>query len=130
MKPRAGVTLVEIMIAMVIFALIATSHATLTLRYATRVRTVAVGADRSARLAEVAARLTAVPHDSVPARAGCTSQSGGRLPNTTCVAVTSVGSTNRYEVRIVLTPTQAGVRPDTLFIQRARPAGTAGILTP
>ncbi len=121
---RRGSTLIEIMIAMVLFALLATSHATLTLRYATRVKTVAVGSDRAAVLAAESARLSAVPFDSVSNRAGCVTVTG-RFPYTRCITVTTpTGQANQRTVRIVLTPAITGVKPDTLFMTRARPAGT------
>jgi type II secretory pathway component PulJ len=49
-RPRRGAGLAEIMVAMIIFAAVATSYAAVTLRYATRMKTISAGAARSARL--------------------------------------------------------------------------------
>ena len=70
-RTRKGSGLVEVMLAITIFAVIATSHAAVTLRYANRMKEVKTGAMRSAALQEYLVRLASVPFDSLPNRAGC-----------------------------------------------------------
>ena len=118
-RARRGAGLIEVLIAISIFALIATSHAAVTLRYATRVKEVKVGATRSAALQEYLVRLAAVPYDSLPNRVGCTTTSTGDLPNTRCITVTSGGS-NMYTVTLIFTPTSSAFKPDTIVMTRTK----------
>ena len=116
---RRGAGLIEVLLAMTIFALIATSHAAVTLRYATRVKEIKVGATRSAALQESYVRLSAVPFDSLPARVGCTTTTTGDLPMTRCITVTTVSGTQRT-VTLILTPTNTAFRPDTISLTRTK----------
>lgn len=104
---------------MTIFALIATSHAAVTLRYATRVKEIKTGATRSAAMQESYVRLSAVPFDSLPGRVGCTTTTTGDLPMTRCITVTDVSGARRT-VRLVLTPTNTAFRPDTIELTRTK----------
>jgi prepilin-type N-terminal cleavage/methylation domain-containing protein len=118
-RKRRGAGLIEVLIAISIFALIATSHAAVTLRYATRVKDVKTGASRSAALQEYLVRLVSVPFDSLPNRAGCVTSTTGELPNTRCITVTTVTATN-VTIRLILTPTSSAFKPDTIFMTRTK----------
>lgn len=115
-RPRRGAGLVEIVLAMVIFAFIATSYAAISLRYATRMRVVAAGASRSAALTEYVNRLVSVPYASVDAQAGTFTTSTGDFPNTRTITVTTSGMTKT--VTLILTPTNTAIKPDTIVITR------------
>jgi Tfp pilus assembly protein PilV len=117
-RRRRGAGLAEILLAMVIFSLVATSYAAVTLRYATRMKTISVGAARSAALAEYINRLMAVPVDSLAARAGTFTTSTGPFPNTRTIAVTVSGNTRT--VTLILTPTQSFIKPDTVVLTRIK----------
>lgn len=117
-RARRGAGLVEIMLAMVIFGLIATSYAAVTLRYATRMQTISAGAARSAALTEYINRLMAVPFDSLSARAGTFTTSTGSFPNTRVISVTGSGTTRT--VTLILTPTNTAIKPDTVTLTRVR----------
>jgi len=121
-RKRRGAGLIEVLIAISIFALIATSHAAVTLRYATRVKDVKTGASRSAALQEYLVRLAAVPFDSLPGRAGCVTTTTGDLPNTRCITVTAVTGT-KFTVTLILTPTSTGFKPDTILMTRTKATG-------
>jgi hypothetical protein len=118
-RARRGSGIIEVMLAISIFAIIVTSHAAVTLRYATRVKGVKTGATRSAALQEYIVRLAAVPWDSLPNRAGCTTTSDGDLPATRCITVTANGST-KYDVVLIFTPTATAFKPDTITMTRAK----------
>lgn len=119
MKPRRGAGLIEVLIAITIFALIATSHAAVTLRYHTRVKEVKTGAVRSAALQEYIMRLSSVPYDSLAGRVGCVTTTTGDLPNTRCISVSSLGST-KMRVTLILTPSNTALRPDTIQMVRTK----------
>lgn len=118
-RDRRGAGLIEVLLAITIFALIATSHAAVTLRYATRVKDVKTGATRSAALQEYVVRLASVPFDSLPGRAGCVTTTTGDLPNQRCVIVTDVTATKRTVV-FIFRPTRTSVKPDTITMTRTK----------
>ncbi|MBI5600713.1 MAG: hypothetical protein HY944_04005 [Gemmatimonadetes bacterium] len=117
-RPRRGAGLAEIMVAMIIFAAVATSYAAVTLRYAARMKTISKGAARSAAIAEYVNRLMAVPFDSLSGRAGTFTTTTGTFPNTRVVTVT--GSGNSRTVTLILTPSDAAIKPDTVVLTRAK----------
>lgn len=122
-RPRRGAGLVEIMLAMIIFALIATSYAAVTLRYATRMKTISAGAARSAALTEYINRLMAVPFDSLANRAGTFTTSSGGFPNTRTVLVSN-GAASKT-VTLILTPTNTAIKPDTVILTRVKATTTS-----
>jgi hypothetical protein len=117
-RARRGAGLTEIVMAMVIFAFIATSYAAVSLRYATRMKTIGAGAARSAALAEYMSRLMSVPFDSLSARAGTFTTTTGDFPNTRRITVTGSGTTRT--VTLILTPTSSAIKPDTVVITRVK----------
>lgn len=64
--------------------------------------------------------LVATPFGSLPAVAGCET-SRGRFPHTRCVTVTDM-SPHVRRVVLVVAPTHAHGRPDTVVLDRAAPA--------
>lgn len=123
MRPRRGAGLVEILLAMVIFAAIATSYAAVTLRYATRMKTISAGAARSAALTEYINRLMAVPFDSLAGRAGTFTTNTGAFRNTRTITVTGSGTSRT--VTLILTPTNTAIKPDTVVLTRVKALTTS-----
>ena len=126
-SPRRGAGLVEIILAMIIFAFIATSYAAISLRFATRMRSVSAGAARSAALTEYMARLSSVPFDSLSNRAGTFTTTTGDFPNTRVITITGSGTTRT--VTLLLVPTRTDIKPDTVIMTRVR-ASTSSPLGP
>ena len=127
-RPRRGAGLVEIMLAMIIFALVATSYAAVTLRYATRMKTIAAGAARSAALTEYMNRLMALPFDQLAGAAGCVTVSTGAFPNTRCITVSS-GTTSKT-ITLTLTPANTAILPDVVTLTRVLASTTSPLGTP
>lgn len=117
-RARRGAGLAEIMLAMVIFAAVATSYAAVTLRYAVRMQTISAGAARSAAMSEYMNRLMSVPFDSLSGRAGTFTTSSGDFPNTRTILVSGSGSTRT--VTLVLTPANTSIKPDTVVMTRVK----------
>ena len=115
-RARTGAGLVEIIVAMVIFAFIATSYAAITLRYATRMKTVSAGAARSAALSEYLNRLMALAYANLDAAAGTFTTTTGEFPNTRTITVTTLGMSKT--VRLILTPTNSAIKSDTVIMTR------------
>jgi prepilin-type N-terminal cleavage/methylation domain-containing protein len=120
MKPRSGVTLVEVVVAMTLLAVVLTSLASITFQSARRTSVVAAEGYRQGILIQEVNRMTALPWASLPANAGCTTVAAGTFPHTRCIAVTNVSNTIR-RIRLIVTPAQPRVRPDTLIFDRANP---------
>jgi type II secretory pathway component PulJ len=122
-RSRRGAGLVEIVLAMVIFAFIATSYAAVTLKFGVRMKTVSAGAARSAALAEYMNRVSALAYADLDAAAGTVTTTTGDFPNTRVITVTTSGMTKT--VTIVLTPTNTAIKPDTVIItRRSVPTGS------
>jgi type II secretory pathway component PulJ len=127
-RRRTGAGLVEIMLAMVIFALVATSYAAVTLRYATRMKTIGAGAARSAALTEYLNRLMALPFDQLAGAAGTFTTTTGTFPNTRTIAVTGSGTVRA--VTLILTPTSTLIKPDTVVLTRVKALTTSPLGPP
>ena len=121
-KQRRGLTLPEVVMAVVLLALLASSHSLLTLRFTQRQKAVTLGVYRSAALQTVVNRWVSLPFDSLAAKAGCTTVNDTPLAYTKCITVTTVSAT-RKTVRIILTPSTL-LKPDTVSFDRAKMSTT------
>ena len=118
---RAGFALVETMVAMVLFAIATLGLAGMSVVIARRAVTSAATTARAATMGEQVDRLQAIPFDSLAARAGCTTISGPPLPHTRCIVLTTLPN-NKLQVRLIVTPTDPKLRPDTSTFTRAKGA--------
>jgi prepilin-type N-terminal cleavage/methylation domain-containing protein len=115
-----GFTILEIMIALTIFAVALAGYGSLIYQYMRRTRTLDSRVALVALVTEQTQRLTVLPFDSLDSRAGCTTFTAGTLRHTRCITVTSVSAT-RKRVWLVLTPTNTAIRPDTVWFHRLKP---------
>ncbi len=123
MAGRRGFTLVEVMVAMCILTVAAAVMVAPLYRYAQRTDVVAFAQARNGLLAEQVNRLTALPFDSLDSRVGCVTPASGPLPHTRCITLTVVSGVQK-RVRLVITPVNTTVRPDTVIFDRTQPAGS------
>jgi len=115
---RAGIGLVEVILAMTILAIVLTSLAALTFTTAERARHVTDDAYRQAALIQHMNRFMALPYDAIAGRAGCTTVSTGNFPHEACVTRTeSAGVTT---LKIMVTPSRPGMEPDSVMFERVR----------
>jgi len=113
-----GFSLIEIMVAMTLFAVMVTGLAGLMFRYVQAART---ADNRSALTAEITAQgghLLTINFDSLDFRVGCTSQAKP-IPHQRCIAVSTWSSTWK-QVRLILTPSNVAIKPDTMIFQRSK----------
>ncbi len=118
MRNRSGVSLIEVLVALVLFGVIATVHTVATLRYGVRQRITALGTARAAAVAQAIDLYSSMPRGSVATNTGCTTITD--FPNftfTRCVSVTAV-NTALSRIRIIITPANASLRPDTITVDR------------
>jgi prepilin-type N-terminal cleavage/methylation domain-containing protein len=118
MKARAGVSLIEVMVALVLFGIIATVHTVATLRYGVRQRITALGTARTAAIAQAIDLYSAMPRASIATSTGCTTVTDyPNFPYTRCVTTSTVSGTVT-RVQIVITPANTSLKPDTLTVDR------------
>ncbi len=125
MRARRGVSLIEVMVALTLFALIATVHTTATMRYGLRARIAALGQSRAMALATAVDLYSTMPRADIAGTAGCSTITIlPDYPHQRCVAVAAVNSTiTRVTIRIV--PTNTALRPDTVVVDRVTSGGTS-----
>lgn len=118
MRNRSGVSLIEVMVALVLFGIIATVHTAATMRYGARERIVALGADRAAAIAKAVDLYSTMPRGEVATSVGCVDVTEyPKFPHERCVTTTAVsGSVTR--ITITLTPDNSALQPVTFFVDR------------
>lgn len=115
--PPAGFTLIEVVVAMVLLAVVLTMLASFSMGTARQLVTLSRSDVRQAITLREVNRLAALPYDSLPAEAGCRTVTVANLVHTSCVTITN-GTRNRT-VQVIVTPQRAGTYADTVVLQRA-----------
>lgn len=117
---RRGITLIEVVVALTMFAVVTMSIASFTAQVAKGSRVNGVATVRAGALAAQVNRLEVLPYDTLPSRAGCTSVSTGLLPRSECVAVQDL-AVGRRQVTFILRPDNSALRSDTVIFERTKP---------
>jgi prepilin-type N-terminal cleavage/methylation domain-containing protein len=117
---RRGVSMIEVVVAMTLFAVVMTGVAAMTTQVARSAQFSALATQRSAALALGVNQLEALPYDSLPGRQGCRNISSATFPRRECVTLTTIAPRVK-QVEFTLTPTNTALRPDTVTFQRGRP---------
>jgi type II secretory pathway component PulJ len=116
-RPRRGAGLLEVIIAVILFGVIATVNLSVLTQLSRRLSVVAAGAARYGTESEVSNRMASLPYDSVSAHAGCRTLTTETTPSRVCVSVSSQSTTRT--VTVVWTPTDAAIRPDSVILTRS-----------
>ncbi len=116
-----GFSLVEVVVSLTLLAVTLASLARPTYSYARKV--VALSADdaRNAIIAQQLNRLSVLPFDSLPSRAGCQTLPAAPYSHVRCITVTNTSASQRHVVMII-TPTNAAFHADTAVIDRTKPS--------
>ncbi|MGQ0714152.1 MAG: type IV pilus modification PilV family protein [Gemmatimonadaceae bacterium] len=117
---RRGMSLIEVVVAMVLFGVIMASMAALTTQVARSSQFSSIATERAAAVATVVNQLEALPYDSLPGRAGCRNIASPTFPRRECVRITNVAPRTR-QVEFTLTPANTSLRPDTVIFVRGKP---------
>lgn len=120
MKVREGVTLVEVIVAMTLLAVALSSLAVATFSASQQSVRVAGSGYMNGIVTQEMNRLASMPFANLSASIGCTTVSSGTFPHQRCITVTDISGTEK-QVRVVVTPSQRGVRPDTVIVRRSNP---------
>ena len=120
--PRAGFSLVEVLVGLTLLSIALTTVARLD--YNVMRRTVEVGSASyaNATLLRQVNRFVSLPYDSITAHTGCITVSTGPQPNTACATATVVNSST-LQVTIISRLTGTIARPDTVMLYRTRTSG-------
>jgi type II secretory pathway pseudopilin PulG len=117
---RRGITLIEVVVALTVFAMVTAGIAGFTTQVARGSRINSLASVRAGALAAQINRLEVLPYDTLPSRAGCTSISSGLVPRTECVTVQDIAA-GRRRVTFILRPNNTALRPDTVILERSLP---------
>ena len=121
---RPGVSLIEIMIAMSMLAIVLVTIAQLSLTVARTGRTNDLVARRTAVLQQQAARLGAVPYTTVDTMSnGSSTITVGGVSYQRTLAFTQ--GTNRVTVKVVIAPSSDTTKKDSLVFDHANVAGSS-----
>ncbi len=123
LRGRSGMSLIEVMIAMTMLAIVLVTIAKLSLDVSTVGRMNDLVARRSAVLQQQASRLGAIPYTTLQTMASGTStiDVGGRSYNRT---ITLTPFTHRITVKIVIAPTLYPTKTDSLVFDHAYSTGS------
>lgn len=119
---RAGVSLIEVAIALSILATVLVSLGGLMFQVARHTRDSAAAGYRSAAATDVSAWAEALPWDSIDGAIGCVDDTTGKYPYTRCTTVVDTASYRLKRMTITIVPTGLLTsRPDTVVIYRNKP---------
>lgn len=123
-KPvRRGMSLVEVMVAMTMLAVVLSTLAYLAGQASLRARKAATGTYRSALANELASRFSSMPYDSVPLYLRTDTISAGGTSYIRRVALADVqGSIVTKQVRITVVPRSSPSDSVVALVYRARPS--------
>lgn len=121
MKARPGISLIELMVAVTLIGLIVTAHTMVTMKYAVRNRTAAVGVDRAAAISTAVDLYSTMPFASIAGATGCTTiTTMVNYVHDRCVTVSSPTQAIR-RIEIIIRPANSAFRSDTVRVDRSLP---------
>jgi len=116
-NPRAGFTLIEVMLALSAFAIIVVSLGRATSLLGRQSTNAMYATYRDSEVARQVGWLSAMPFDSLSAQTGCTSFTAAPFPHTRCITVTDVTPGQKH-ITLVIAPAYTSLHPDTTSFDR------------
>jgi Tfp pilus assembly protein PilV len=129
LRNRAGTSLVELIVAITFLGVVLASVAGLSVEAAQRAGSLSGQSRRQAAVGEEINRLTALPWALLTAGSNCQTVNDPGFQHTRCVTISVINTTNR-QIQVIVTPTQPGLRPDTVVFVRANPPTVNPLLVP
>jgi prepilin-type N-terminal cleavage/methylation domain-containing protein len=122
-RPRTGVSLIEIMIAMTILGLVMMSLGKLSVVTAQRGRTNEIAAARTAALQQQSNKFSTMPFDSISTFPTATKvMTAGTFQYRRRLTI-SAPNTNRRRIVVVIVPVKDSTKKDSLVVDRSQPPG-------
>ena len=118
-RARSGMSMVEIMVALMLFGTVTVAMAGLSLVVARRADANDVFTKRTAVLQQQMNWLQAMPYDSIVKKEGTVEVTDGPFPHTRDVTISA--DRNRTRVTVKIIPTRAPENAETISFDRARP---------
>ena len=119
---RKGFAVIEMMVGMVVLAIGLLGVAGMTVTAARKATGISAQSSRDGIVLQELNKLGSLPYDSLTPRAGCTTSTSTKA-YTRCVTVTDItGGTGYKRVRLIVAPTSAYSRADTVYLNRAKGA--------
>lgn len=128
-KTRKGVALVEVLVAMVLLAIAVSSLAALLYSVSQQSAVATGNAYRNGVLMQEVNRLEGTPYDSVKTGVTTTSVSTGSYPHSRAVTVTEPVVGVMKTIKVIITPTNAKYKPDTVTFTRTKARTTHVLCT-
>ena len=129
MSRRPAFSLVEVVISMALLAIVSVLLATLSISIGRSARLNDLTTKRNLALAQQASRISTMPMTYVAQlTSGTTQMLVGDFTFNRTLTVTNP-ATNRWRVKIVISPLASEFRPDSVQIDRTRPAAGSPLCT-
>ncbi len=119
-RTEAGFSLVELLLAVTLLALLLVGVARLNFVLAQRFYKLSQTPARAGIIAQLVNQFTATPFDSLKSKVGTVTVNKPPLPYSRTVIVDSL-SPNWQRVRIIVTPLNSVFKADTVTLQRTKP---------
>lgn len=116
---RAGLSVVEVLVAVVVFGIASSGLAAMTFWVGTRSTVAALATHRSNAMVEEGDRLAVLPFDSLSERSECHDRGDQSFAYVRCIRVEELSMDSR-RLTLVLSPRQRSLRSDTLVLERVR----------
>jgi prepilin-type N-terminal cleavage/methylation domain-containing protein len=126
-KNRKGFVLVEIIVAMILLAIAVSSLAALMYSVSQQGMVASGNAYRNGVLMDQVNKLEGIPYDSVTVGTTTTSMTSGTYPHTRVVTVTEPAVQTLKLIKVIVTPTNPKLKPDTVTFTRTK-AKTSKVL--
>jgi hypothetical protein len=118
---KAGVSLIEIMFAVVILGTVLIALGGLMAQAARFTRQAATAGYQSAAATSAAAWIQMLPWDSIDAGIGCVDRTVGQLEYSRCMSVQDIG-TKQKRVSVIISATGVlTAQPETVVVERHKP---------
>jgi len=129
--PRdAGVSLLEVVVALGLFSVVLIALVGMMFSMAHQTRLTAYGTARTAAVQSASAWAQTVAWDSIGSSVGCVADTAGPLRYTRCTTVQNV-SYRLKRLRIVVAPESVtGIGPDTVTVNRQKPQQLSPLYSP
>jgi Tfp pilus assembly protein PilV len=123
-KKREGYVLAEVLIAMLIFVVVMLTIAAMTIQISKKSVRTTGDSYRNAILIQEVNRIQALPYTALTVGTTTTTITAEPYPHTRTLTITNP-ATNLMIVKLVITPSKAGYRPDTVVINRRKSTNSA-----
>lgn len=125
LKARAGFGVIEVMVALMLFAMAMMGMAGMLTKAALTATQMATQTGRAATQTKTLNRLATLPYASLAAEVGCKTVNVPPFPHISCVTVTDVtGGSGSKVVRLIVMPLEGRLRADTAYLTRSVGAPT------